>query len=114
MGTRLFRNKEMTYTPHPRSPNVRMVTYLTGKDTEAVSVCVLDIPPKEGFSIHRHDPHVDSILVISGKGEAYVNGRWESVEAGDYIFVPKGDEHGIRNAGDGYLKIFVHHSPPLL
>jgi quercetin dioxygenase-like cupin family protein len=62
----------------------------------------------------RHDPHVDSILVISGKGEAYVNGRWESVEAGDYIFVPKGDEHGIRNAGDGYLKIFVHHSPPLL
>ena len=114
MGTRLFRSKEMTFTPHPRSPNVRMATYITGKDTEAVSVCVLDIPPNEGFPIHRHDQQVDSILVISGKGEAYVNGRWEPVEGGDYIFVPKDDEHGLKNTGDGSLKIFVHHSPPLL
>ncbi|MBP2676111.1 MAG: Cupin 2 conserved barrel domain protein, partial [Deltaproteobacteria bacterium] len=46
--------------------------------------------------------------------EAYVNGAWEPVEEGDYIFVPESTEHGMKNTGDGPLKIFVHHSPPLL
>jgi quercetin dioxygenase-like cupin family protein len=91
-----------------------MATFITGKDTETVSVCMVDIAPKESAPIHRHDLHVDSIFVISGKGEAYVNGRWEPIEAGDYIFVPKEEEHGIRNTGHGSLKLFVHHSPPLL
>jgi len=114
MESRLFRSKEMTFAPHPRLANVRMATCITKKDTETVSVCMIDIAPNEGAPIHRHDLHVDSIFVISGTGETYVNGRWEPIEAGDYIFVPKGNEHGIRNTGDGTLKIFVHHSPPML
>ncbi len=114
MGSRLFRSKEMTFAPHPRLANVRMAYCITSKDTETVSVCMIDIAPNEGAPIHRHDSQVDSILVLSGKGETYVNGRWEPVEAGDYIFVPPGEEHGIRNTGDGDLRIFVHHSPPIL
>jgi quercetin dioxygenase-like cupin family protein len=114
MGSRLFRGKEMTFAPHPRLADVRMATFITGKDTETVSVCMVDISPNEGAPIHRHDSQVDSILVISGKGEAYVNGGWEPIEAGDYIFVPKGEEHGIRNTGHESLRLFVHHSPPLL
>jgi quercetin dioxygenase-like cupin family protein len=114
MESKLFRSKEMMFAPHPKLANVRMATCITGKDTETVSVCMIDIAQEEGAPIHRHDLHVDSILVISGKGEAYVNGRWEPVEAGDYIFVPPGEEHGIRNTGHETLKIFVHHSPPML
>ncbi len=114
MNSRLFRSKEMTFSPHPKLTNVRMATCITSKDSETVSVCMIDIAPKEGAPIHRHDLHVDSILVISGKGEAYVNGRWEPIEAGDYIFVPKEEEHGIRNTGRKSLMIFVHHSPPML
>ena len=114
MESRLFRGKEMTFAPHPRLANVRMAICITGKDTETVSVCMIDIAPKEGAPIHRHDSQVDSILVISGTGETYVNGRWETIEAGDYIFVPGGEEHGIRNTGHESLRIFVHHSPPML
>ncbi|MGB3400353.1 MAG: cupin domain-containing protein [Candidatus Deferrimicrobiaceae bacterium] len=114
MESRLFRSKEMTFAPHPKLANVRMATCITGKDTETVSVCMIDIAPDEGAPIHRHDAHVDSILVISGKGETYVNGRWEPIEAGDYIFVPQGEDHGIKNTGHDPLRIFVHHSPPML
>ena len=114
MESRLFRGKEMTFTPHPRLTNVQMAICITGKDTETVSVCMIDIAPNEGPPIHRHDLQVDSILVISGKGETYVNGRWEPIEAGDYIFVPQGEDHGIRNTGHEFLRIFVHHSPPIL
>jgi quercetin dioxygenase-like cupin family protein len=67
MESRLFRRKEMTFTPHPRLPNAWMATYITDKNTETVSVCLIDIAPKEGAPIHRHDAQVDSTLVISGK-----------------------------------------------
>ena len=114
MGSRLVRCKDMTFAPHPRLADVRMAACVTGKDTDTVSVCVLDIAAGVVVPLHRHDPQVDSILVLSGKGEAYLNGKWEPVEAGDYIFVPKDEEHGIRNTGRESLTIFVHHSPPML
>jgi quercetin dioxygenase-like cupin family protein len=114
MNSRLFRSKDMKFAPHPRLANVQMAICITGKDTETVSVCMIDIAPNEAPPIHHHDLQVDSILVVSGKGETFINGRWEPVEAGDYIFVPGGEEHGIRNTGDGSLRIFVHHSPPIL
>lgn len=114
METRLFRKKEMVFTPHPKFANVTWTTFITGKDTDTASVCMLDIPPGGGLNLHMHDPQVDSIFVVTGKGEAYVNGSWEPVEAGDYIFVPQTAEHGMKNRGDTPLKIFVHHAPPLL
>jgi quercetin dioxygenase-like cupin family protein len=104
----------MTFTPHPRFKGVGLVTFITKNDTGTASVCLLDIPPEHGLPIHVHDPQVDSIYVVAGKGEAYVNGSWEPVEAGDYIFIPETTEHGMKNTGDGPLQIFVHHSPPLL
>lgn len=114
MPTRLFRKKEMVFSPHPKFKGVGLATFITKNDTGTASVCLLDIPPGSGLPVHVHDPQVDSIYVVCGKGEAYVNGAWEPVGEGDYIFVPETTEHGMKNTGDGPLKIFVHHSPPLL
>ena len=114
MKTKLFRRKDMAFTLHPKFANVQWAVFITGKDTNTASVCLLDIPPNNGLPIHMHDPQVDSIFVVSGKGEAYVNGTWEPVEAGDYIFVPQTATHGMKNTGNESLKIFVHHSPPLI
>lgn len=113
METRLFRKKEMAFTPHPRFANVQWTLFITGKDTNTVSVCMVDIQPNTSVPAHIHDPQVDSMLVVSGKGEAYVNGAWEPVEAGDYIFVPQNNEHTLKNTGNEPLRLFVHHSPPI-
>ena len=113
METRLFRKKEMAFTPHPRFANVQWTLFITGKDTNTVSVCLVDIQPNTCLPIHIHEPQVDSMLVVSGKGEAYINGAWEPVEAGDYIFVPQNNEHTLKNTGNESLRLFVHHSPPI-
>ena len=114
MQTRLFRKQEMTFALHPKFKSVGMATFITRKDTGAASVCLLDIPPGTAFPstsmIRRWTP----FSWCAGSGEAYVNGAWEPVEEGDYIFVPESAEHGMKNTGDEPLKIFVHHSPPLL
>lgn len=114
MKSKFFSNKKMLFAKHPRFDNVMMVTFVTGEETDSASVCLLDIAPNTGIPVHTHDPQVDSIFVVAGRGEAFVNGKWENIEAGGYIFVPSTEEHGIRNTGDNSLKLFVHHSPPLL
>lgn len=111
--SKLFKQETVIYTNHPRFAKVRMAVFVTGEESEAASVCLLDIDAGAEIPVHTHDPQVDSIFVVSGRGEAYVQGEWQAVAAGDYLYVPPGEEHGIRT-GDSPLKLFVHHSPPLL
>ena len=114
MNTEFFRNREIRFSDHPRFANVKIAALVTGKKTDTVSVCLLDIAPHTEIPVHTHDPQVDSIFVVAGQGKAFVNGNWRDIEAGDYIFVPVLEEHGIRNSGAASLRLFVHHSPPLL
>jgi len=114
MTTKFFPAEEMIFTDHPKFSGVKMAVLVTGKDTDTVSVCQLVIEPGITIPVHTHDPQIDSIFIVSGKGEAYVNGAWREVAPGDYLFFPSGVEHATRNSGREPLVLFVHHSPPLL
>lgn len=114
MHTKFFRQQEMIFARHPKYDNVRIATFVTGTDTTTASVCLLEIAAGTAIPVHTHEPQVDSIFIVEGCGEAYVNGKWEKIGPGDYIFAPATEEHGIRNTCTGPLRLFVHHSPPLL
>jgi len=113
MEKHLFSKAGRTFADHPKFRGVRFAPLVSSKDSGTVSVSVLEIGFGIEIPVHTHDPQVDSIFVVEGEGEAYVNGRWETVTEGDYVFVPAGVEHGIRNTGRSTLTLFVHHAPPL-
>jgi quercetin dioxygenase-like cupin family protein len=114
MSSIFYPRDEIAYQAHPKFPNVKLAVLITGQETEGVSVSMLEIAIDAEIPVHTHDPQVDSILVTAGRGEAYVNGKWRPIARGDYLFVPGTVEHGVRNTGAEPLKLFVHHSPPLL
>lgn len=114
MSSMFYKNTDIQFNDHLKFANVKIATFVTGKDTDTASVCLLDIAPDTNIPVHTHDPQVDSIYVVSGNGQAFVNGEWKDIAAGDYIFVPASEEHGIKNNGGESLKLLVHHSPPLL
>jgi quercetin dioxygenase-like cupin family protein len=114
VSTIFFDHAAIEFVDHPKYAGVRISILVSKKDTEAVSVCLLEIGPKTEIPIHTHDPQVDSIYVLTGKGEAYINGSWQPIATGDYIFVPTTEEHGVKNTGNAPLRLFVHHSPPFL
>jgi quercetin dioxygenase-like cupin family protein len=113
MQGKLSKGSIIDFADHPRFAGVKIAVLVSGKDCKAVSVSVLELSPGVEIPVHTHDPQLDSIYVASGRGEAYVNGTWQAVEAGDYILAPQGVEHGARNTGTEALRLFVHHSPPL-
>ena len=114
METKFYPQREMIFTKHPEFDNVKAAIFITSKESNMASVCLIEIAPGSETPIHTHEEQADSVFVVQGHGETYVNGRWQPIEPGDYLFIPAQGEHGTRNTGTGPLRLFVHHSPPLV
>ena len=103
----------VTLGKHPKFDGVMFAPVVQREDGQGISVSFLEISPGVEIPIHTHAEEADSIYVISGNGFAYVNGKWQEIRAGDYILVPKGEEHGVKNSGETPLSLFIVHCPPL-
>jgi quercetin dioxygenase-like cupin family protein len=114
MKTKFFPQRELIFTKHPTFDNVKVAMFITSKESDIAKVCLIEIAPGSETPIHTHEKQGDSVFVVQGHGETYVNGNWEPIEPGDYLFIPRQGEHGTRNTGSEPLRLFVHHSPPLL
>ncbi|NPA49102.1 MAG: cupin domain-containing protein [Thermodesulfobacteria bacterium] len=108
-----YRREEIKFSDHPKFEGVKWALLVDSKKSSQASVSMLHIEPGVEIPIHTHETQIDSIYVLEGEGEAYVNGRWEKIKAGDYIFVPAKEEHGVKNTGEKALRLFIVHSPPL-
>jgi len=114
MNTALFlRNTGRRYQKHPVFQEVLVSKLATKADCDSLGVSLLEIAPGAEISPHIHEVSLDSIYVLSGEGEAYINGEWRGIGTGDYILVPEKVEHGIRNNDHAPLTLFVVQSPPL-
>ena len=53
---------------------------------------------------HEVPPHVhptdDAMVIISGKGEVYTKGENIPIEAGDHLWAPANERHGVKNVGN--------------
>lgn len=106
--------KDRDFADHPKFTGVRIAILVRGVDSDHVSVSQLEIASGVEVPIHTHAHQLDSIFVLSGHGEVFINGNWQQIEAEDYLLAPAGVEHAVRNTGQETLRLFVHHSPPLL
>jgi quercetin dioxygenase-like cupin family protein len=114
MKTKFFPRRKMILTKHPEFDNVKVAMFITSGESEMSRVCMIEIAPGSETPIHTHEKQADSVFVVQGHGETYVNGSWEPIEPGDYIFIPRQGEHGTRNTGTEPLQLFVHHGPPAM
>lgn len=73
-------------------------------------VMLMSILPGGDIGEEVHD--VDQTLVfVSGKGEAIINDVSEQFDEGDLFFVPAGTKHNFRNTGVEPLKLFTVYAP---
>ena len=55
---------------------------------------------RDGSTMHHEHPYEHEIFVHAGKGQVLRDGAWVDVKAGDAVFIPGGEVHQLRNAGD--------------
>jgi quercetin dioxygenase-like cupin family protein len=114
METKFYPQRGMIFTKHPTFDNVKAAMFITSKEADMACVCLIEIAPGSETPIHTHEEQADSVFVVQGHGETYINGSWQPIEPGDYLYIPVQGEHGTRNTGTEPLRLFVHHSPPLV
>lgn len=67
-------------------------------------VCALmRLAPGHEVGRHRHEGDGEVFYILSGTGKYLLDGELVDVEAGDVLFVDDGEEHYLRNTGDGDL-----------
>jgi quercetin dioxygenase-like cupin family protein len=85
METKFFPQREMIFTRHPSFDNVKAAMFITDKESRQACVCMIEIAPGSETPVHTHEEQADSVFVVQGHGETYVNGSWQPIEPGDYI-----------------------------
>lgn len=113
MQAKFYKDSDIKFEDHPKYSGVKIAKLISEKDGLTMGVSQLIIESGIEIPIHTHDPHIDSIYVIDGKGEAFINGEWKVIEKGDYIIVPAKVEHGVKNKSDAPLRLFIVHNPAL-
>jgi len=66
----------------------------------------------EGGPDNRHRGADQWLFVVSGTGEAIVNGKKYDLRAGALVLIERGDRHEIRNTGRTPLKTLNVYVPP--
>lgn len=72
------------------------------------------LPPgeTEGDSKNRHRGADQWLYVVSGTGQAVVNGHRYRLRAGTLLLIERGDTHEIKNTGRGKLATLNFYVPP--
>lgn len=66
----------------------------------------------EGGPDNRHGGADQWLYVVSGTGEAVVNGERVPLREGTLVLIQRGDRHEIRNTGRGPLRTLNIYVPP--
>lgn len=94
----------------------RFIRWIADKKTmqpEFLSSCIIRVMPGETVQpAHSHPEGEELIYLISGSGEAWVDGEIEPMRAGTAVLFEKGSVHMIRNAGSDEMKVICFFSPP--
>lgn len=64
------------------------------------------IPPN-----HYIQTQDEWVLLLQGAAEIDINGKIESLKAGDYVFLPANTPHSVQKVSDGALWLALHLQP---
>ena len=83
-----------------------------GNDRSQAAQMTLAPGETEGGPDNAHRGADQWLYVVSGTGEAVVNGKRYSLREGTLLLIERGDTHEIRNSGTTPLKTLNLYVPP--
>ena len=89
------------------------VTIKLGGNQTAGSLClwVEETPPGGGTPPHYHLNEDELFLVHKGRVQFLAEGQWVEPGEGSAVYIPRGNVHAFRNAGDAPSRMWVMTTP---
>lgn len=85
---------------------------LLGNARSQAAEMVISPGRNEGGPDNRHKGADQWLFVVSGRGEAIVNGHKQKLRKSTLVLIERGDRHEIRNTGTTPLKTLNFYVPP--
>jgi mannose-6-phosphate isomerase-like protein (cupin superfamily) len=66
-----------------------------------------------GPPLHAHPSAAESYAVTQGSLDVCVNGKWQTLKAGESVTVPAGTPHTLRNVSGAEVRLVNRHAPAM-
>lgn len=94
----------------------RFIRWIADEKTmqpQYLSSCVIRVLPGETVQpAHSHPEGEELIYIVSGTGQAWVDGEIQPMRTGTAVLFEQGQVHMIRNIGDEEMKVVCFFAPP--
>ena len=87
--------------------NFRHVIF-TGAHSQLVLMSLL---PEEEIGEETHTTSDQILFIVTGNGEAIVNGKTTNIEKHSVVYVPANTKHNIINKGEEDMKLYTVYAP---
>ena len=68
------------------------------------------MPPSVGVPLHSHVDR-ETLVVLAGRLDAWLDGKWRSFGPGEVVEVPPNAKHALQNNGEGDLAMLIVSEP---
>ncbi|MDD2421371.1 MAG: cupin domain-containing protein [Heliobacteriaceae bacterium] len=99
------------FVPHPTNEGVLVRHLFTSEHNGRLNNAEIRVAPGCRIAPHVHEGALETMYVVSGKGEFLVGDTYQPVEAGNAMLAPQGVVHGVKAAGPEPLVMFCTFSP---
>ncbi len=83
---------------------------ITGQHSQVV---LMSVAPGEDIGEEVHVGTDQTLIFVSGVGEAVLNGEKSPITINSLYFVPAGTRHNFINTGTAPLKLYTIYAPPV-
>ncbi len=94
----------------------RMYMLITPETVKSNNISMVLIKVKQGQTVrpcHSHPTSEETIYIIQGEGDAWIDGDISAFKANTAIVFPRDAKHMIRNTGNSELEVLCVFSPPV-
>jgi quercetin dioxygenase-like cupin family protein len=99
----IFKTADYIKKANPEPGKRFNLQLLENKAENLVGIFVV-LPPGGQTPYHFHNKRESVLFVISGKAKQLIEGRKNNIEAGDILFIPAKEKHGIMNDSRGEFR----------
>lgn len=105
--------EEIEMKPHPKFEGVKIGFVVTKEKHPELSITLLEIPTGVEIPTHTHEREVDTIFILEGEAEVFLDNSWQKVKKGDIIVISPKENHGVKVVGEKSLRCLIVHAPAL-
>lgn len=71
------------------------------------------MPKSGGTPVHIHPTASETYKVLEGQLEVCLDGKWQTLNAGEEVIVVPGTPHTFRNPSSGMTRVYNTHAPAM-